>query len=112
MLEFVLHSLFLVAVSTASFYAGVHLTERHHREKEAAIDYYVWHANRFRDTHYVSAVQQPVEADPQMAAPVPMPPVGTGTRFNKELLPGGPIEQRMAENGRATYLFSSPSANH
>ena len=106
MLEFILHSMFTVAVATTSFYAGVHLTERHRKEKEAAVDYYVWQTHLFHDTHYVSAIHQPQPENPSMAAPAPMPPVGTGTRFDKAFLPGGPIDQRLTENGQATFHFS------
>ena len=106
MIEFILNSRFTIDVATTSFYAGVHLAERHHKEKEAAVDYYVWQAHRFHDTHCVSLVPQPQPENHLMAAPAPMPPVGTGTRFDKALLPGGPIDQRLTENGQATFHFS------
>lgn len=87
------HSLFTLTVAAIAFYAGVKLTERHHRERDAAVDYARW-----------AATPQPrrFHEGVDMSAPNPIPP--TGTRFDKILQPGSEFETRLRENGQATCL--------
>lgn len=106
--DFIWHSLFTLATTTAAFYAGVKLTERHCSEKEYAVE----RAASLTRLRMESQALKPVELSeqkPSMAAPVPVPPPSY-SRCEKALAPGGPVETRMNEVGQGTYLFHGKHA--
>ena len=108
MFQFLTHSLFSIAIAASSFYAGVKLTERHYREKEATVANALIDERAFRDTHYVSRIEQP--RFPRVGTPATPP--AAHSRTDAALAPGGPVETRLNENGQATYMFSGKHAPH
>ena len=109
MVDLVIHSLFTLGTAAVAFWTGVKLTERHHAEKEFAIERTSNLTRIYYESHDVQPVEQP-QQNPIMAAPVPMPP-SEQERFKKAFAPGGPIQTRLSETGQATYLFPGQHMN-
>lgn len=110
MVDFVIHSLFTLGTAAFAFWTGVKLTERHHAEKEAAVE----RASTMTRIYFESHNIRPAELQPQnpsMAAPVSMPPA-SAQRVKDALAPGGPIQTRLDETGKATYLFPGKHATN
>lgn len=109
MVDLVIHSLFTLGTAAVAFWTGVKLTERHHTEKEFAIERTSNLTRIYYESHDVRQVEQ-TQQNPSMAAPTSMPPPGQ-ERFKHALAPGGPIQTRLNETGRATYLFPGQHVN-
>lgn len=109
MVDLVIHSLFTLGTAAVAFWTGVKLTERHHAEKEFAIERTSNLTRIYYESHDVQPVEQP-QQNPIMAASVPMPPPEQ-ERFKKAFAPGGPIQTRLSETGQATYLFPGQHMN-
>lgn len=110
MVDFVIHSLFILGTAAFAFLTGVKLTERHRAEKEAAVERAAVLTRIYFESHDVQPIEQP-QQNPSMAAPVPMPPANA-QRFKDALAPGGPIQTRLDEAGQATYLFPGKHATN
>lgn len=109
MVDLVIHSLFTLGTAAVAFWTGVKLTERHHAEKEFAVERTSNLTRIYYESHDVQQIKQP-QQNPSMAAPVPMLPPGQ-ERFKKAFAPGGPIQTRLNETGQATYLFPGQHVN-
>lgn len=109
MIDLVIHSLFTLGTAAVAFWTGVKLTERHHAEKEFAVERTSNLTRIYYESHDVQPIEQPKQ-NPSMAAPTPMPPPGR-ERFKHALAPGGPIQTRLNKTGQATYLFPGQRTN-
>lgn len=109
MVDLVIHSLFTLGTIAVAFWTGVKLTERHHAEKEFAVERASNLTRIYYESHYVHPHEQ-LHRDSSTAAPVPMPPPGRDG-LKHAFAPGGPIQTRLNETGRATYLFPGQHMN-